>query len=317
MLTTIPVDRITTCNNCGSDASEVVATSRDFEYDTCGNEFSHVACSACGLVYLRDRPAVSTLGIIYPPSYVPYKFDERLSPLVNKLRNYVQAKKIAPIVALAPKDALVIDVGCGGGALLRIMQHSGPPGWRLVGVDFADEAIENLKRFGIEGRKGRFEAMEWDLPPPDVIVMNQVIEHLDDPAAVVRRSYELLKPGGVLLIETPSVDAWDPKLFWKRYWGGWHTPRHWTLYTPSTLSDLLRRSGFEIVEVKHILSPNFWLQSFHHWMSERPALQRVARYSDVTYFIPLCFSTALDAFQLAITGKTSNFRIVGKKTGPS
>jgi predicted SAM-dependent methyltransferase len=181
-------------------------------------------------------------------------------------------------------------------------------------VDIADQAIASLARSGIEGRAGRFEAMAWEEPAPDVIVMNQVIEHLDDPAAVVRRAYELLKPGGVLMLETPSVDAWDARWFRERYWGGWHTPRHWTLYTPETLGHLVQSAGFEVIEIQHLLSPNFWLQSVHHWMSERGSvLRRLAPFFDVKHAIPLCAATALDMFQLAVTGKTSNFRLVGRK----
>jgi hypothetical protein len=117
----------------------------------------------------------------------------------------------------------------------------------------------------------------------------------------------------VILIETPSVDAWDAKLFWKRYWGGWHTPRHWTLYTPETLTDLLRSHGFDIVGKKALLSPTFWLQSIHHWMLEQSSLRRFAQLSDITHIVPLAISSTLDAIQLVATGKTSNFRMVGRK----
>jgi 2-polyprenyl-3-methyl-5-hydroxy-6-metoxy-1,4-benzoquinol methylase len=310
----ISVDRIDTCNNCGSASAEVISQSRDFEYDTCSNEFCFSRCGNCGLVYLRDRPSISTLSIIYPPHYVPYEFEEHLGPLLAKARNFVQARKIRPLAQYAPPQALVVDVGCGGGEFLRILKRVGPPGWRLVGVDFAEAAIANLKRSGIEGCKGRFESIEWNLPPPDVIVMNQVIEHLDDPAAVVKRAFDLLKPGGILMLETPSVDAWDARWFRKRYWGGWHTPRHWTIYTPQTLSLLLQRSGFEVVEVQHILSPNFWLQSIHHWLSEQNKfLQRLAPFFDVKHVLPLAGATAFDILQLLATGKTSNFRIIGRK----
>jgi 2-polyprenyl-3-methyl-5-hydroxy-6-metoxy-1,4-benzoquinol methylase len=305
---------VETCNNCGSSAFSVVARSRDFEYDTCENEFCFVRCSACGLVYLRDRPDIATLGIIYPAHYIPYEFNEYLGPFLARARNYVQARKVAPLAAHAPTKSLIVDVGCGSGEFLRILKQHGPSGWRLIGVDIATPAIDNLARLGIEARQGRFETMDWNLPQPDVIVMNQVIEHLDDPAAVVRRAHALLKPGGILMIETPSVDAWDAAWFRKRYWGGWHTPRHWTLYTPKTLGDLLRSSGFAVVETKHILSPNFWLQSLHHWMSEGGSLKRkLAPYFDVSHFLPLAAATAFDMLQLILRGRTSNFRMVGRK----
>jgi 2-polyprenyl-3-methyl-5-hydroxy-6-metoxy-1,4-benzoquinol methylase len=314
MRRTISTDTILECNSCGRQRAEVVSKSRDFEYDSCDNEFTFVRCAHCQLVYLRDRPAVSALDIIYPPNYIPYEFNEHLGPLLAKARNIVQARKIRPIKALAPGEALIVDVGCGSGEFLRLLKKFGCPAWRLAGVDISDRAIANLAGMGIEGRRGRFEAMEWDLPAPDVIIMNQVIEHLDNPAAVVRRSFDLLKPGGLLVLETPSVDAWDAEWFRRRYWGGWHTPRHWTLYTPKTLGALLESAGFEIAEVKHILSPNFWLQSIHHWMSERGSMMRqMAPFLDVKHLIPLCAATAFDLFQLTFRGTTSNFRMIGKK----
>ena len=46
--------------------------SRDHEFATCDNEFVFVRCRACGLTYLRNRPAPHTLGIIYPSSYYRY-----------------------------------------------------------------------------------------------------------------------------------------------------------------------------------------------------------------------------------------------------
>jgi hypothetical protein len=145
--------------------------------------------------------------------------------------------------------------------------------------------------------------------------MNQLIEHLDDPSAAVIKAYDILKPGGVLFIETPSTDAWDYRLFRRRYWGGWHTPRHWHLFRVETLSDLVRRSGFKVVETKHILSPNFWLQSIHHFLGERVGTSRLARLFDVSVLPSLVFATAIDVVQVATTGKTSNFRLVAQKPG--
>lgn len=310
----IPVEPILSCNNCGSSAAEIVSKSSDFEYDTCSNEFEFARCKDCGLVYLKDRPAICVLSTIYPESYIPYEFNEHLGPVLARARDYVQGQKVAPISKHVPENAFIVDVGCGGGEFLRILRRLGPDTWRLAGVDISQKSIDNLADAGIEGICGRFEAMDWLLPKLDAIVMNQVIEHLDDPAVVVKRAAELLKPGGVLIIETPSVDAWDAKMFWDRYWGGWHTPRHWTLYTAKTLGDLMVNSGLEIVETRHILSPNFWLQSLHHKLSEGSSLsKKIAPYFDVKSFVPLCVASAIDVVQLALTGKTSNFRMIGRR----
>ena len=60
------------CSTCGSRDADEVGRSRDHEFASCDNEFVFVCCRPCGLTYLRNRPALHTLGIIYPPSYYRY-----------------------------------------------------------------------------------------------------------------------------------------------------------------------------------------------------------------------------------------------------
>ena len=60
-------------------------------------------------------------------------------------------------------------------------------------------------------------------------------------------------------IETPEIEGWDYHLFRKRYWGGYHIPRHFYLFNRATLTRLLREEGFEIVSVRSIPSPAFWV----------------------------------------------------------
>ena len=310
----IPTNTVTSCNSCGHGEYEVIGRSPDFEYNTCANEFSFGKCSGCGLVFIVDRPDVTALNTIYPATYIPYHFNEHLGPVISALRNFVQKAKIKPIRRFAEAESLIVDVGTGGAEFLRLLRDFGDPSWRLVGVDISDESMEVVKNLGLEAVQGRFESMPWTLPSPDVVVMNQVIEHLDNPKAVIMRSFGLLKPGGILMMETPSVDAWDARLFRRRYWGGWHTPRHWTLYTPGTLRDLIESVGFETVDVEHLLSPNFWLQSLHHKFSEGGKLARsVAPYFDVSNPVLLPAASLIDVLQLMIAGKTSNFRLVARK----
>lgn len=138
------------------------------------------------------------------------------------------------------------------------------------------------------------------------------IEHLDNPFHVVNRAFELLQPGGVLIIETPSVEGWDAKFFRKRYWGGWHTPRHWNLYDQHTLEFLLRKNGFEVVEITYLLSPNFWLQSLHHLTAERLAMPKIAKFFDVSFLPALVLATVVDYLQKILHNRTSNFWMVGR-----
>lgn len=302
-----------TCCSCGSRETIEIARSRDFEYDTCSNEFRFARCSACGVVRLIDRPSITALEVIYPPEYIPHRFEEHLGPFIARVRAAVQGRRVRPLRALFGADAFIVDVGPGDGELLRSLRAYGPSSWRLLGVDFSATAVETLRTSGFEAVHSRFESLVWDLEPPDAVIMNQVIEHLEDPAAAAARAFEMLAPGGLLVVETPSTDAWDARLFRRRYWGGWHTPRHWVLFEPATLSAMLERVGFEVIETTPLLSPNFWLQSIHHAVSERWRAPRLAAFFDVSHVVPLAAASGVDIVQRAVRGRTSNFRMVGRK----
>ena len=106
-----------------------------------------------------------------------------------------------------------------------------------------------------------------DLNPDErfqAITLNQVIEHLQNPKAAVERLTQLLAPGGYLFLETPSTDGLDARLFCKRYWGGYHIPRHFWLFNEASLRQLLEGAGLRVVEFRYLTSPVFWIQSFHH-----------------------------------------------------
>ena len=72
---------------------------------------------------------------------------------------------------------------------------------------------EYLKQLGFEAIQSRFEVVDWQRKKPNLITMNQVIEHLDDPASAIEKAYDMLAPGGYIFIETPSVKSWDFYLF--------------------------------------------------------------------------------------------------------
>lgn len=301
------------CNNCHSKHAKQIAVTKDFEYLSCENEFIYVQCSDCQLVYLKSRPALNTLSIIYPSSYNPYQFEKKLGPFINILRNYVQKRKVKTITRYASKGAYIVDVGCGDGQFLSLLKKHGDTSWKLAGVDFSEHAINCLKAKGISTFQGRFEEINWKGEKPDIIILNQVIEHLDNPAAVIEKAYNILKPNGLLIVETPSIDGFDAKLFKSQYWGGYHSPRHWILYNEKTLQSILEKKMFKIIEITYLLSPNFWLQSFQHLILNKFNMPKISRFFDVEYFSFLVLASFLDVIQKLVRKKTSNFRMIARK----
>ena len=81
--------------------------------------------------------------------------------------------------------------------------------------------------------------------PFDAIVMNHVIEHVREPAALLTTCRTMLRPGrGPLVCVTPNARSWGHRLFGWVNWMPLDPPRHIVLFTPSSLPEAAHRAGF-------------------------------------------------------------------------
>jgi SAM-dependent methyltransferase len=99
----------------------------------------------------------------------------------------------------------VLDVGCGSGELLTIMQHAYPGATRLAGADLAPEQVaRNQKRLP----KMEFFALDVQNDALDetfdLVVCSEVIEHLDNQQTAISNLARMVKPGGRLLLTCPT-----------------------------------------------------------------------------------------------------------------
>ncbi|GFO56560.1 hypothetical protein GMSM_35670 [Geomonas sp. Red276] len=148
----------------------------------------------------------------------------------------------------------VLDIGCGGGAFSI---YSASKGAKTKGVDLSDKAIgENRKSISILHLENnlRFEAEDFmqysDSEQYDVIMMTEVLEHLPDDLAALRKVYDLLKPGGHFLMSVPSVNAPLHKKYIKEFGKDPFDERvgHLRRYTEDAILDLLKKADFEVIE---------------------------------------------------------------------
>ncbi len=84
----------------------------------------------------------------------------------------------------------------------------------------------------------------WRNAPFDCVTMIHVIEHLLDPRGSLEAAAEVLRPGGLVLVETPNIWSWPARLF-GRDWVTLDAPRHLCLFNASALASCLRQAGFE------------------------------------------------------------------------
>lgn len=118
--------------------------------------------------------------------------------------NPVRLEYVAGRVKL--EDAAVLDVGCGAGLLSEALARRGA---RVVGLDLAPELIKVARLHRLESgvsvdyRLQSAESLAGEMPGRfDAITCMEMLEHVPDPAAIVRACAALLKPGGRLFLST-------------------------------------------------------------------------------------------------------------------
>ena len=147
----------------------------------------------------------------------------------------------------------LLDVGCGNGQLLTLFRALD---WQVEGVEVDPLAVGQARYSGLEVRLGSLEAQQYPADHFDVITMNHVLEHVHDPAELLRECHRILHPGGLLVAVTPNLESWGHRIF-RESWRGLESPRHLFLYTTKSLQMLARNAGFaiEALRTSPLLAP--------------------------------------------------------------
>jgi SAM-dependent methyltransferase len=319
----IPTDPIGRCIVCGSREFDLVAEGYDYELRTCRNRWTFMECRKCRHLQLDPRPCPATLPIIYPPHYYSYDMEKSINAVALAGKAMLDRQKFAGILKLFGRTPTsYLDIGCGDMRYLRVLQRAGVAPAKLYGLELDDRVVEKATQEGFSVFNERVEtATSIPIGSIDLATMFHVIEHVADPALVLAKIRTWLRPGGVLVIETPNVASLDAELFRKRYWGGYHIPRHWHLFRPSNLQRLLEQHGFAVEAVRYQTGHSFWLFSIHHWLRYNRVTPSplLARLFDPARSLPLLvLATAFDKLRAALGFRTSAMMFVARlQAGPS
>jgi SAM-dependent methyltransferase len=145
----------------------------------------------------------------------------------------------------------VLDAGCGDG-LLSLAMAKRHPTWALVGVDLRDDLLEGArKRAAARGlANARFLPGNLEQPLPerdrDAVTAVECLSEIPDDRQALRMMREVLRPGGLLVVQVPERD-WQPVLPGSP--GTWREQVRQG-YTAEQLQTLLEEAGFAEVEVR-------------------------------------------------------------------
>lgn len=285
-----PTEMVTQCPLCNSVAAEYMFPTWDRLHRLPG-EFALVRCIDCELVRLSPRPVIEQLSFYYPEAeYYSYQKPARavLSPgwrngLRRRIRDSVLESKGYPVGDLAlwqrtlqplfirlfrhripygfgerfPRyqpQGSALEIGCGSGSFLGVLKHHG---WQVAGIELSEAAAAVAKReLDIDVFVGPLQEAPFASASFDYVHMSHVIEHIPDPVGALRTVAQLLKPGGMLYIETPNVDSFGRRRS-GRYWFPWDSPRHLCLFTPAHLRRAINDAGLITKRLRTVVETHY------------------------------------------------------------
>jgi SAM-dependent methyltransferase len=245
------------CPVCGSTAAAPFAKARDVEYYTSDTIYSYLECGQCKSVFL-EKPPVDQLDKIYPSNYYSYAPRPQLASITERVKAFLDARLFRKLLKQLPGDQLrILDVGGGSGWLLSTLKRISPRIAETHEIDINERARAEAEAAGHVFHCQRVEDFQSN-DSFDLILLLNLIEHVSDPAAILRRMRSLLSPGGLILIKTPNVDTLDCRIFRHNNWGGFHCPRHFVLFNRESLLGLGARCGLQAAEASYTQGAPQW-----------------------------------------------------------
>lgn len=186
--------------------------------------------------YFEDLSAVASKGM-----------DTGLKDTLERFHHDRQYDEIISCIQkqCPKKNPSILDVGCGTGKLLTHLKAKGFT--RLLGTEFKDQI--NIK--GIKVFTGSFT----DFKPGttfDVIIMNNVLEHVIRPEQFMQKAWDLLEPGGLIRVQVPNdlsfaqyriIKKMNPRKFYF-----FQPPEHLHYFDFSSLGNLFGAFGLEVCQ---------------------------------------------------------------------
>lgn len=212
------------------------------------NEYELYRCPACGLIQtdLKENYA-QFVKRYYGKGYFAGKqeFGAYANYLEDKPYITRNLQKFVNIAKTYKKSGKLLDVGCAMGFLIELASKAGFDAYGIEPSDYA--YAQAYKKFGNKITKGTVDSAKYPSKTFDVIVLSDVIEHLADPAADLKKLARFLKDDGIFLIATGNIDSLAAKILGRR-WTFFSPPQHLFFFNHQTMKELLNQAGLAFVK---------------------------------------------------------------------
>jgi SAM-dependent methyltransferase len=230
----------TGCPICGGPASLPVLVKYGYTI---------ARCTACDTLHVSPIPSDEVLQAFYQdPGYFSGQEEQGYCNYADMKKALLPhfKRRLRVINNCLPSRGRLLDFGCAAGYFLEIARSDG---WQVTGVELSREMAQKTSQALHVPVATSLDALpEKDY---DAITLWEVIEHLPRPVAELRRLYERLRPGGLLMLSTPNAGHWQA-VREPGSWTGYRPPAHLIFFTLHTLEEALRRAGFERIAIRRV-----------------------------------------------------------------
>lgn len=199
MQSTVPAATSTLCVACGGSLDTRAHVIRNGSPITGGAIFR---CARCGTLEVVPRPSPSELAALYGEDY--YEGFMAGAGMVggNTEVSSVLRLRLTALERRLGKKGRLLDVGCGLGLFVK---HAVDQGWEAAGLEMSEWAArEGSRQYGITIHHAELANAPIEPRSLDVVHFNHVMEHVLDPVAEMTAAGNLLRAGGLLVVEVPQ-----------------------------------------------------------------------------------------------------------------
>ena len=221
------------CNICDSNSSDTIWVKDGFSYQV---------CKKCELIYISPRLTKEEIGNIYD---IGFQSKNEGKPIPIDFSSYKIFFKTAKVYR---KNNLLLDVGCFRGDFLYGAKKQG---WDVRGVEISSDAADyGKKHYGLDIFKGRLMDSKFPDNFFDVVTLFDVIEHLTNPDECLKEVNRILRPGGLLYLDTPNFNSIN-RIIFKKKWSVFF-PWHLYYFSPKTLEKIVQNNNFYVQKLYNI-----------------------------------------------------------------
>jgi 2-polyprenyl-3-methyl-5-hydroxy-6-metoxy-1,4-benzoquinol methylase len=230
--------RVINCPLCGSARQTVLFVKRGYPI---------VRCDECALVFANPQVDESLVLAEYRAGSERAN-DLWVDVLTSERQLELDREKFEEILdELEPYrgDGRLLDVGTSIGLFLRLALDRG---WDATGNEFGERARAVAReRFGLDVTDAPLDALGVEPASFDVVTLNSVLEHVNEPRKMLREIRAPLKPGGALFVIVPNVDSLACRVLHERA-ATFDGRNHLIYFSPATLARMLDAEGYDVVE---------------------------------------------------------------------